>query len=86
MDEPKSKTIGETVPEVRQKNSKFTTFLKTLNLKTDYLAFIVPPDSFAAFCAVRKQAWDRGFDVGWEPHPSEILIVFGSGGRAIGVQ
>lgn len=84
--EPKSERIGETIDELTQKNSNFTNLLKTINPKTDYLAFIVRPDSFATFRVARKQAWDKGFDVGWEPHTQETPIVFGSSGRAIGVQ
>jgi hypothetical protein len=84
--EPKSENAGETIKELSQKEAKFATLLKSLNPKTDYLAFIVRPDSFATFRVARKQAWDKGFDVGWEPHTLQTPIIFGSGGRAIGVQ
>jgi hypothetical protein len=84
--QPKSESIGETIDELSQQDSKFTNLLKSINPKTEYLAFIVRPDSFATFRVARKQAWDNGFDVGWEPHTQETPIVFGSSGRAIGVQ
>ncbi|PSF39314.1 hypothetical protein C7H19_00560 [Aphanothece hegewaldii CCALA 016] len=83
---PKSEKIGDSMDELKQKDSNFTNLLKSMNPQTEYLAFIVRPDSFATFRAARKQAWDKGFDVGWEPHPQESPIVFGSSGRAIGVQ
>ena len=66
--------------------SQFNQTLAELNPQEDYLAFIVRPDSFKSFRAAREQAWAQGFEVGWEPHKSELPIQFGSGGRSIGVQ
>jgi hypothetical protein len=86
MYEPRSSNVGESIKELAQKNSEFSQVLSKLNSQTDYLAFIVRPDSFPAFRAARKQAWTAGFDVGWEPQTSDIPLVFGSGGRTVGVQ
>jgi hypothetical protein len=72
--------------EIALQQSAFKGVLQKLNPNKEYLAFIVRPDSFATFRAARKQAWAQGFEVGWEPHPEELPITFGSGGRAIGVQ
>lgn len=77
---------GENKDQIALNNSAFNEVLAKLNPNEDYLAFIVRPDSFSAFRAARKQAWAQGFEAGWEPHPEELPITFGSGGRAIGVQ
>lgn len=84
--EPIPTRDGETKEELAIPESNFNEILTTLDPNKDYLAFIVRPDSFSAFRAAREQAWEKGFDVGWEPHKTELPIQFGSGGRAIGVQ
>lgn len=84
--EPLNEQVGESVKEVSEPNSKFESVLTQLNPQKDYLAFIVRPDSFSAFRAARQKAQEKGFDVGWEPHKTDNPIVFGSNGRAIGVQ
>jgi hypothetical protein len=83
--EPAAANAGE----IAQKDSEYRTILSNLNSRTDYIAFIVRQDSFSAFRAARQQAWQAGFDVGWEPQSTNNPIVFdisGSGGRTIGVQ
>jgi hypothetical protein len=77
---------GETEEQFSLSESEFNKILAKLNPKKDYLAFIVRPDSFSGFRAAREQAWAKGYNVGWEPHKSELPIQFGSGGRAIDVQ
>ena len=84
--EPIETQSGETQAQFTQPNSDFNQVLRQLNPNEDYLAFIVRPDSFYAFRAARELAWKQGFEVGWEPHNIGNPIVFGSGGRAIGVQ
>ena len=84
--EPIPNKPGENAEEIVLNDSKFNQALAELDPQQDYLAFIVRPDSFASFRAAREQAWGQGFQVGWEPHKTEEPIVFGSGGRAIGVQ
>jgi hypothetical protein len=86
---PKSANVGESISELTKDDSEFQTIVSNLNPQTDYLAFIVRPDSFPAFRAARQQAWKRGFDVGWEPQLEKNPIaidLFGSGGRQVGVQ
>ncbi|PPS44789.1 hypothetical protein [Chroococcidiopsis sp. TS-821] len=84
--EPLSNESGESIQELAQVSSEFHSLLKTWNPQTDYLAFIVRPDSFAAFRRAREIAWQKGFDVGWEPMQQDVPIEFSSQGRAVGVQ
>ena len=84
--EPIDGKVGESKEELSIDNSEFNQILAKLDPTKDYLAFIVRPNSFATFRQAREQAWTKGFNVGWEPHKTETPIIFGSGGRAIGVQ
>ncbi len=84
--EPIETQPGETETQFSQSNSDFKQTLRQLNPNENYLAFIVRPDSFTSFRVAREIAWEQGFDVGWEPHNIEDPIIFGSGGRSIGVQ
>lgn len=84
--EPIPTKEGESKEELVLPQSEYLQVLEKLDPKQDYLAFIVRPDSFSGFRVAREQAWLKGFDVGWEPHKTEKPIVFGSGGREIGVQ
>lgn len=84
--EPLNQNVGDSISQLKQEDSEFQTILRQINQDHHYLAFIVRPDSFSAFRIARNQAWEAGFDVGWEPHNTQLPIVFGSGGRAIGVQ
>jgi len=91
--QPKSTDIGETSAQLTAANSAYRQVLARFEPQKDYLIFIVRPDSFEAFRAARKQAWEAGYDVGWEPHPQgepiKIRTVIGSelpGGKTIGVQ
>ncbi|MEM1368921.1 MAG: hypothetical protein AAGG02_13085 [Cyanobacteria bacterium P01_H01_bin.15] len=78
--------VGETVENLEQGESNFHELLEDFDPQKEFLAFIVRPDSFEAFRTAREVAWQRNFDVGWEPLPEERPIVFGSSGRAVGVQ
>lgn len=91
--QPKSPGIGETTAQLTANNSAYRQVLARFNPEQDYLIFIVRPDSFETFRTARKQAWDAGYEVGWEPHPQEepikIRTIIGSelpGGRSPGVQ
>lgn len=91
--QPKSPEIGENITQLTQANSDYRGVLAQFNSDRDYLIFIVRPDSFEAFRTARKQAWDAGYDVGWEPHPLgepiKIRTIIGSelpGGRSPGIQ
>ena len=77
---------GNTIKDLRNSESEFNQILKQLNPKINYIAFVVRPDSFAAFRAARQKAWNLGYEVGWEPFPQDRVLVFGSSGRSIGVQ
>lgn len=84
--DPISTKSGETLETIDLPDSEYNKTLASLDPNQDYIAFIVRPDSFKAFRAAREQAWENNFNVGWEPHKSDLPIQFGSGGRAIGVQ
>ena len=88
--EPKSEEIGENTSQLIADNSQFQEVLASNSSEKDYLVFIVRPDSFEAFREARKQAWAKGYEVGWEPHPQnapvKIRTILGSelpGGRSI---
>ena len=84
--QPRTTEIGESPEEVKQADSNFQQRLSQLDPQQHYLAFIVRPDSFSVFRQAREIAWNQGFEVGWEPYPSQDPIVFGSRGRRINVQ
>ena len=91
--QPISAQIGENSNQLAAAGSQFQQVLSQFNPNKDYLVFIVRPDSFEAFRAAKKQAWDAGYEVGWEPHPQDapikIRTILGSelpGGKAPGVQ
>lgn len=84
--EPIEDKVGESKEELSIDDSEFNQILAKLDPNKDYLAFIVRPNSFSTFREARDRAWTKGFNVGWEPHKNETPIIFGSGGRAIGVQ
>ncbi|MBE9044245.1 hypothetical protein IQ255_07495 [Pleurocapsales cyanobacterium LEGE 10410] len=91
--EPRSPDTGETTSQIAAPDSDFQQVLSQFNPRQDYLVFVVRPDSFEAFRTARKQAWDAGYDVGWEPiaqdAPIRIRTIIGSelpGGKSIGVQ
>ena len=88
---PLSAQVGETTSQLTAPDSQFKQVLGQFNPQEDYLIFIVRPDSFEAFRAARKQAWDAGYEVGWEPHPKSdpirIRTILGSelpGGKSVG--
>lgn len=91
--EPISQQVGETTSQLIVPGSNFKQVLSQYNPRKDYLVFIVRPDSFEAFRTARQQAWDAGYEVGWEPQPQDsplkIRTIIGSelpGGKSIGVQ
>ena len=87
---PISGQVGETTTQLAANGSEFKQVLGEFNTNEDYIIFIVRPDSFETFRAARKQAWDAGYEVGWEPHPVnetiKIRTILGSelpGGKTI---
>ena len=88
--QPQTPNIGETTAQLSNAGSAYKQVLAQFNPQKDYIIFIVRPDSFEAFRTARKQAWNAGYDVGWEPldqtAPIRIRTVIGSelpGGRQI---
>ncbi len=84
--EPIKEVKGETKEDLQKDDSKFIKILNNMSPNNYYLAFLVRPDSFAMFRQAREKAWSEGFDVGWEPLSSNTPLIFGAGGRSIGVQ
>lgn len=84
--EPIPNADGDDKKDLRQADSQFKNTLQNLDSDVHYVAFIVRPDSFSTFRRAREIAWNQGFDVGWEPFDQSSVLVFGSGGRQIGVQ
>ena len=91
--QPKSPDIGENTTQLTKAESNYQQVLAQFDPQEDYLIFIVRPDSFEAFRTARKQAWDAGYDVGWEPHPTgepiKIRTIIGSelpGGTGVAPQ
>jgi hypothetical protein len=84
--QPNSLSQGDTIKDLRNTGSEFNRILNQLDPNVNYIAFVVRPDSFAAFRAARQIAWNSGYEVGWEPLPQDRVLVFGSGGRSVGVQ
>ena len=72
--EPVSTEVGEATGQLNGTDSQFQQVLAKNDLNKDYLVFIVRPDSFEAFREARKQAWQAGYEVGWEPHPQNAPI------------
>lgn len=82
----KNQQKGESPEALEKVDSNFQELLSELDPEKDYLAFIVRPDSFPVFRKARKIAWEKGFEVGWEPYPTQQPIIFGSNGRRINTQ
>ena len=88
--QPLSPEIGETTSQLTAPNSQFRRVLLQFDPEQNYLVFIVRPDSFEAFRTAKKQAWEAGYEVGWEPHPEnspiKIRTILGSelpGGQVV---
>lgn len=77
---------GDTLKALRRPDSEFQRILARADTSRQFVAFLVRDDGFAAFREARKEAARRGFQTGWEPIRSADGVVFGQGGRAVGVQ
>lgn len=66
--------------------SPFWQVIDRIDPETEYAAFIVRPDSFEVYRAVRDVLQSRSIDAGWEPWQTNSPIVFGRGGRQISEQ
>jgi len=65
---------GEIVAVAQRPNSRFRRVLAANRPGSWCVNFAVWPDSYEAFLAVRKIAWNAGYDVGWYPmEPGEPL-------------
>jgi hypothetical protein len=73
---------GESLEEIQRPGSRFQKVLSARKPADCYIDFSVWPDSHAVFREVRSRAWDRGFDVGWNPMSAgaKMMLVSGTGG------
>ena len=77
---------GTEARRLKSVDSEFQRVLATLNPDEDYVAFVVRPDGIEAFRAARDIATKRSLQTGWEPATHERELIFGSGGRVLGIQ
>ena len=66
--------------------SPFWQVIDRIDPETEYAAFIVRPDSFEVYRAVREALQGRSIDAGWEPWHQTAPIMFGAGGRDVFLQ
>jgi hypothetical protein len=77
---------GANLRALGQTGDRYAQHLSALKPDEDYVAFVVRPDGIPTFHKAREIALRRGFQVGWEPVQADQALIFGSGGRAIGIQ
>jgi len=76
---PVSGSQGEDTRAIQPNNSKYQTKLRELDSKKNHIYFLVRADSFEIFQEARRIAVKNGFQVGWEPMPTDSPISFGTG-------
>ena len=81
---PKSPKVGEARWEIERENSDFRKALTRMDSSQQFISLYVRPNGFETFRAVRKLAWENGFEVGWIPKPQFERIVFSPFGTAVG--
>ena len=59
--------LGEGLEKIEVTNSAYRQELQGLSLKTNYLRFLVWPDSFAEYVVAREIADASGWSSGWQP-------------------
>ncbi len=84
--EPAPYVPGESMEGVDRPNGKYQYILTQLDLKKQYVAFLVRDDSFQMFRKARQVADKYGFDTGWELLGIDEPIKFGTGGQSVTVQ
>ncbi|MCC9605018.1 hypothetical protein LOC68_25070 [Blastopirellula sp. JC732] len=72
---------GFTIAEVENPRSRFQKLLLLTDPQKYYFKFIVLPDSYEAYVAVRAVADKAGYLAGWEPQSQEWKAVTGVGGK-----
>ena len=82
----RDQTVGTPIRALKDPSSEYQRVLAGVTSGKSYVAFIVRPDGVEAFRSARDIATRHGLQSGWEPMTQERELVFGSGGRTIGVQ
>jgi hypothetical protein len=78
---------GDRVEALGDGSSEFQKILAASDTAEQFVAFLVRPDGLEAFREARRHALERGLQSGWEPIQADAAgVVFGSGGRSVGVQ
>jgi hypothetical protein len=80
---PKGKEGGKTIEALKNPQAAFQKAIVAIDPAQQYAAFIVRPDSFEIFRAIRDDLRLRGIEIGWEPLPAERPMSFGPGGRKV---
>lgn len=70
---------GQTWEELSHSDSWFQQALARANPDQSFVSFAVWPDSFEAFRRARAVAWERQFEVGWEPQEAGQALRLGAG-------
>ena len=81
--EPKLEAKGDDKDSIEEPGSKFQVWLRKINLRDDYIVFLVRDDSFDIFRIARQLADKIGFDTGWEMLDKNEPIKFGTGGSVV---
>lgn len=84
--EPRADVRGEDMDQIENASSKFQAALSQLDLKTQYVAFLVRDDSFNVFRKARELADRAGFNTGWELLGQDEPIKFGTTGAPVMAQ
>jgi hypothetical protein len=73
---------GEGIDEIKSPASAVARYFENIKPKQEFLACLVHSDSFRLYREVRKIAWSRGIEVGWEPiDRTDGKLIFTSAGR-----
>ncbi|TWT31834.1 hypothetical protein [Blastopirellula retiformator] len=72
---------GFTIAEIENPRSRFQKLLRMTNPEKYYFKFIVLPDSYEAYLAVRAVADKAGYLAGWDPQPDTWRYTTWIGGK-----
>lgn len=78
---PKEEDIGETAKEIRKTDSVFAQIINNIDAEKYFVFVLVRPDSFEVYRELRKQSWNLGLEIGWEPLTPGKFVSFGTKGR-----
>ncbi|MDC0309462.1 hypothetical protein OAL72_01795 [bacterium] len=76
----KAEPIADRGIAVLKNGEEWQRYLRSLDARREYIAFVVWPDSYKAFNAAKLSAVSRGMSYGWEIWESSQDIYFGPNG------